>query len=712
MTKQTTGYWQATVLFLFAALLAGYSSNSPANDTQHYSLDKLLDLPLQDLLKLQVTVASRFAETPLETGSTSSVITPPQWQAMGARRFKDALDNQPGILVLPNWFGAEPVYIRGYAEQNNNNGVAVLLDGVALNLLEGSAQFTRQNINLGILDRIELIRGPGSALYGDTAFHGVLALSAFETRDDLALFNLSYAGNGYHDGAIKYSRALNSHDRISVALASSGQLAQNQTYQYFDSNGNIAESERDLIYTTTSMSVKYLHKLNAKNQIYLRLYWDDNRYDDFYSSGTTPYLEFGAPEPSSVAADDTGGVDSQFAMLQVGGMFHLSRVHEMEVKLYTNKSKRDFDRKIQHKVGTTDGSDTSFEGIGNLHGIGDGEYTSGINVILKQKRVGNFRYSVDFTNKRTHMGNFNVTQTDASGDIWTNPPGTITFDKARLNFSDYRRVTSGIGVDSATFLKRDRFILHLGGRYDHYSDFGNVFSPRAAIIYRSDKHNSLKLLYGNAFRAPAAGELKGFANNIENPDLQAETIDTYELSYQRQGKRWAQEYVFFKSFWHDAITSVYPYYDNSGNSTAYGAEANIKYNINSWRWQSSFSYVRSHNDKTQQEYIAFPKWIVNFGVSHVDSETKTLMQINNRVHLGAYEANVSPDSLPDPKPLKDYWRMDFHASRPWNKDAGMSFDIRNVFDRKNFLPSVQEQPSTGGLPDEGRSMKVGMYIHW
>jgi len=77
--------------------------------------------------------------------------------------------------------------------------------------------------------------------------------------------------------------------------------------------------------------------------------------------------------------------------------------------------------------------------------------------------------------------------------------------------------------------------LTLGARYDQYNDFGDALSPRAGLTWAFIKNASLKLLYGQAFRAPSFTEL--FTTNqptvLGNEDLDPETIRTYEvgLSY-------------------------------------------------------------------------------------------------------------------------------------------------------------------------------------
>jgi len=670
------------------------------------SLQELLNLPLQDLVNIRISVASRFSESTLETGSTASVIARAQWRTLGARRFKDALDNQPGIIVLPNWFGSEPVYIRGYTDHNNTNGVATLLDGVALNLLEGSAQFTRQNVNLGVLDRIEVIRGPGSSLYGDTAFHGVLDLHTFESKNDVALFDVDYAGNGFSDSAINYSHGLG-RSRFNFALANSAQTAQNQRYEYIDSSGNLASSERDLIFNTTTLVFKWNTAISQNINSFANIYVDDNRYDDFYARGTTPNAN--PFDPSSVGADDTGGVDAQLGIFQLGAELNLENKRQLNLKFYRSTSKRVFKMSIAHDNGHILGSSAPFEGIGILRGEG-AEYSSGFNATLKQDRVSNFRWSIDASTKRFHMGEYSNMQTDANGNYWVNPAG-IAFNPRRLAFSDFKRQSSGIGIDTTTYLSDDSVLVKLGGRYDRYSDFGNVFVPRAGAIYLVNKTQSIKLNYGRAFRAPSAGELKGFANTQDNPELVAEKIDTIELSLNSQSNTLITEFTVFKSYWRDAITSVFPKYDNSGLSSAYGVESNMTYQYADWQYMANASYVRSRNDSLLIEYVAFPRWIINAGVSHTDKLSKSHWQINNRVHIGAREGQIQA-SLPHPDLLKDYWRTDFHYSLPWHDGANMTFDIRNMFNRKNFLPSIQEEPSTFGLPDEERSVKIGMHLLW
>ena len=72
--------------------------------------------------------------------------------------------------------------------------------------------------------------------------------------------------------------------------------------------------------------------------------------------------------------------------------------------------------------------------------------------------------------------------------------------------------------------------FNVGVRYDHYESFGGTTNPRLALIYNPFRDTTLKLLYGTAFRAPNVYErfFQGLGFKT-NPDLQPETITTYEL---------------------------------------------------------------------------------------------------------------------------------------------------------------------------------------
>lgn len=656
------------------------------------SLEDLLALPVEDLLKVQVSVASHFLESDLASPSTVATIGEDQWRKRGARRLHDAIGHLPSTIVLPNWFGAEQVMIRGYADGNNSGGIATLWDGVALNSLEGSPQFYRQNINLGTLERIEMIRGPGSALHGENAFHGVLSLRAFESDRDLTRVNAGYASNGYYEVGARRSQAIGAGWRMHLSLGANGQPDQSQAYDYV-SGGMAGTGERELRFASHTAVLKLTSDPGRDWSYYAGLYHDQNDYNDFYSAGTS----------GAVASRDTGGVDSPFSMAQAGLRYRYDALTDVDLKLYYFELERRFERAFANPG--------AFPGVGDFVGQGD-ESAYGASLTLKQRELlGNTQWSLVLSTRSAAMNDYTRQVTDTTGVVVPSLTGPLAF-------SGYQRDIYSIALDAATVLADGQFQLRYGGRYDRYSDFGGEFSPHLGLIYQPAPDTAYKLLYGHAFRAPSAGEVQGFASIAPSPDIQPEGIDSYELVYLVQGANTKTELTLFRSSWQDAIVvgpttqpGFFGEYVNSGNNRAQGVEAAWTYHAAPWTAELSGSYVRSENQDTGQDYNAFPKWILNAGVGYHWAAYRLDMFVNSRVHLGADDMQYASGGF-TPQPLKDYWRTDLHLARPLNKQARLTLDVRNLLGRRNYVPSIQTNPSPGGLAAEERSVKLGLWYRF
>ena len=132
-------------------------------------------------------VASRVFEPLDETPATVTVIERSRLEREGARDIRDALRYEPGVSVVnnPTRFGLGNVNIRGL----DGNRVQMMQDGIRLPDGFAIGSFSNANRNpfdLGLLSRIEILRGPGSALYGSDALAGVLSLTTIDPSDVLA----------------------------------------------------------------------------------------------------------------------------------------------------------------------------------------------------------------------------------------------------------------------------------------------------------------------------------------------------------------------------------------------------------------------------------------------------------------------------------------------------------------------------------------------
>lgn len=141
-----------------------------------------------DEIELQtVTVTSRVERPLIETIGTVSLITADELAFSQQQNLGDVAATEPGISVRsdPGRFGAESIAIRGIG----GNRVAIEVDGVPLNKGFAVRNFSnagRLLPDLALAERVEILRGPASALYGSDALGGVVSVSTWQPRRWLA----------------------------------------------------------------------------------------------------------------------------------------------------------------------------------------------------------------------------------------------------------------------------------------------------------------------------------------------------------------------------------------------------------------------------------------------------------------------------------------------------------------------------------------------
>ncbi len=647
----------------------------------------LLDMDLQDLLQVRVDVASRFSEDQLDTASTVSSIGPAQWEQQGARTMTDALQHMPGIEVVPNWFGSQQILIRGYSSSNNTNGVDQVWDGVPMNFLESRTQFTHPDIQLGTLSNIEVIRGPASALYGENAFHGVISLHSFSSTTDTLQLDTGYASNGFANASYKQSLAVTPGVRLNVAVAASGQPSQNQSYTYLvPGTGATAAATRGLQYADETAVFRLESDHSLPWSWYAGIYLDDHNVGDAYSQGTS----------SDVAANDVGGVSSLFSMEQAGLVWRLDHLDSLELKLYGYGQQRQYNR--------TQGPDLWLTVNG-----GEREYGSML-IFRHQAAADATRWSLQVGAQNSQMGDYSRISTYTNGVIDQALTGPVPF-------SEYARRNRNLALDAESPVPGLHDVaLHWGGRYDDYSDFGRHFSPHAGLVWHPEADEAVKLMYGNAFRAPNAGEIRGISAVLGDASIQPETINTYELTFMKRTGHWMNELTVYQSTWYKMI-SILPLnmpgyvgqYANNGTSRSHGVEFSQTWQSGDWSCSWNASYNQSKNDTAAIDYSAFPPFMLNAMLNyHIENHDMDI-SVNEHSSFDTSYTNQNPALTPDPMVLPDFWRTDVHLAQQLTSHFSWSLDVRNLFNRSNFLPSIQPYPSYYGLPDFSRSFWLAVH---
>jgi iron complex outermembrane receptor protein len=164
----------------------------------------LTELTLEELMDVEVTLPSRRPEALSNASAAIYVVTQDDIRRSGVTNIPDALRLAPGVQVAEanssQWF----VGIRGFASRLNPTLLA-LMDGRSLYTpLFAGTYWEVQNTFLEDIDRIEVVRGPGGALWGPNAFNGVINIVTKSARETQGLSTT--AGGGTEDRAFGRAR--------------------------------------------------------------------------------------------------------------------------------------------------------------------------------------------------------------------------------------------------------------------------------------------------------------------------------------------------------------------------------------------------------------------------------------------------------------------------------------------------------------------------
>jgi len=179
--------------------------------THAHAQTDMADLPLEQLMQLQVTTASRYAQTALEAPATVSVVTADDIRLFGYRNLSEVLGSMRGLHVsydrTYHYLGT-----RGFATPGDyNTRVLLLVNGVRFNdnLYDQATIGTDFPIDLDLVDRVEFVPGPGSAVYGANAFFGVINVI---TRDGRQLAGPQVSAEAGSHGSAKLRFSLGTVD--------------------------------------------------------------------------------------------------------------------------------------------------------------------------------------------------------------------------------------------------------------------------------------------------------------------------------------------------------------------------------------------------------------------------------------------------------------------------------------------------------------------
>jgi iron complex outermembrane receptor protein len=455
----------------------------------------ITELNPEELRALQVYSASMYVQNKREAPSSVTVITSDQIRTFGYRTLADILRSVRGFYVA---YDRNYSYlgVRGFSPPGDyNDRTLLLLNGHRLtdNLYDSALLGTEFQLDVDLIDRVEIVRGPSSSLYGASAFFAVINVI---TKSAQTMSGLEASGEadgfGTYRGRSTYGMAAHGIDMLFSGTVARSAGPEKLFFPAFDSpqtNNGIA---RNADYDSFRSVFSNLH------------------FRHFTLEAVASTRNKGIPTASfGTIFDDnrTHTVDSRgYVDLQYERVF--ARDTELDTRAYFDRSIYE-GRYAYSKAGGTSQVNHDL-GLGDWLGV---------------------KARITRTVWKTHKATVGTEIRDNLRQEQSNySPEPLFF-----YLHDQRNSKEWALYGQDQFTIRKGLILNAGIRHDHYQSFGGTTNPRLALIYSPLNRTTFKLLFGRAFRAPNNYELfyhDGFSQEA-NPRLRPERIQTSELVWEQ-----------------------------------------------------------------------------------------------------------------------------------------------------------------------------------
>ncbi len=489
------------------------------------SLDDTFDIFDGLVKKRHTQVASGVKQSTQRAPAITSIITAQDIEAVGARTLEEVLQTVPGIQVSYNFFNIAVYTIRGISTMMDNPEVLILINGIRLNnvMTGGKGADGWSSIPISTIARIEIIRGPGSALYGADAFAGVINIITKTAQDIKGTEAGIRLGNhntqdiwvvhgrewkGFEIAAMIDFGNTDGHQRI---VESDAQTALDKI---FGTHASLAPGPYGSELTT------YHAQLDIAKQHWRFRTGVHKGNNKGAAVGIMQSLDPGEPQSEERFNADISyinptfsnnwGLDAQLSYLHLGyetnymgfppgafgGNYPIGMLGQFAV--------------FEHH------SQMTLSGI--YHGLDNH---------LIQLGIGYADYDMYKTIDRRNVGINPFTGEEISPLELVDTTDTFIESMPEAGRNDW------YGILQDTWTINPAWELTVGVRYDKYSDFGNTANPRLGLVWEPYIGLVTKLLYGRAFRAPSFMELYNRNNPLAlgNPNLKPEKIETWELAF-------------------------------------------------------------------------------------------------------------------------------------------------------------------------------------
>lgn len=528
-------------------------------------------MSLEELVNQKVTSVSKQSEKASQAAASVFVITSEDIRRSGATVVPEVLRMVPGVEVARSGSSHWAVTTRGFNAQFANK-LLVLIDGRSVYTpLFSGVYWDEQNIDVGSIERIEVIRGPGATMWGANAVNGVINIITKKAKDMQGVQVETQLGNDERSAVMRFGTQVNSK------LHTRGYIRR-QNYDAFDAPDG--SSTKDPWYIQ-----QFEHQIDGET--------DSNTYSlqTTYTEGSQEEM-YHLPTPDATRYNDViAHGDYRLGHVLANAQHTLEDGSKLQLKTYFDREKRVRDRLGTHVVQTIDGELQYQKELSERHDV----------------IVG---------------GGYRLIQDNLDGTYY-------------LNFTPDKRSTQFLNafVQDKIALVPESLFLTLGSKFEANDYTGFEYQPNARLSWQVTEDHTLWGAVSRSVRAPnrtyddvsfaISGVPSGGAVTrlMGDRSVESEVLYAYELGY--RGRPVRDIAYDLTVFYHDYDsmyvnklgtpttettdafgTSAYIPWNayNTGQGAAYGTEFSLNWDVTKdWKLAAGYAFLRV--DLTEQSTI-------------------------------------------------------------------------------------------------------------
>ena len=572
--------------------------------------------------------------------------------------FSDFTRNTPGLFTSSsNNFSQDlRISIRGFGARSafGIRGIKLIVDGIPETTPDGQSQL--DNLPLGLVSSVEILRGPNANLYGNSS-GGVISINTL-TKSSEKHYRYSGIFGAYQYQSLQRTRILDWNSSSLIVH-----------YDKRRSNGYRDQSG----YKSNILNLKYINDLDNKNKIVWQINYTDSPYA--YDAGGLKLSEVENDRRQARKNNIDYDTYEKVKHLKTGVSWNHKRNENSFFESYFFYQKRDFFTKLPFNFGGIISLDRDYYGLGT-------KYTK--------------RYALDNRNRTLVLGLDYLNQSDDrkryKNDLGVK--GEITFDQIERFKSTGLYMLSQTSYDTG-------FLLRYGIRYDvniirtdsSSSIMLDKLNPSIGLSYKVNSNDNIFFSFGTSFETPTLNELSNNPNGEGlNENLKSSSSLNYEIGWRKSVSNLTLEAIAYVI---SSENEILPYeleqfpgknfYQNVGSTSRYGLELSSQLSFKGGR--INLSYTLSKNKF--EDFIIDNKNLADNLIPGIPSQTLDLdlifklsrgrsLIISNRL-IGERYADNANETL-----ISSYNLLNIKYSKEIFKKSEIFLGVNNAFNQEYF----------------------------